>query len=88
MVATKGIGLRTSQKGIKAQMHGRPGRSPWHAMPCQRPLGLAAASPPAVAPLIMMFPFRVDADGNNRTEVINCHHCNSLILMINGDDDE
>ena len=51
MVATKGIGLRTSQKGIKAQMHGRPGRSPWHAMPCQRPLGLAAASPPASAPL-------------------------------------
>ena len=37
---------------IKAQMLGRPGRSPWHATPCQMPLGLAAASPPAVAPLV------------------------------------
>ena len=37
---------------IKAQMLGRPGRSPWHATPCQRPLGLAAASPPASAPLV------------------------------------
>ena len=34
---------------IKAQMLGRPGRSPWHATPCQMPLGLAAASPPAEA---------------------------------------
>ena len=32
---------------IKAKMLGRPGRSPWHATPCQRPLGLTAASPPA-----------------------------------------
>ena len=34
------------------QRLGRPGRSPWHARPCQRPLGLAAASPPASAHLV------------------------------------
>ena len=44
---------------IKAQMLGRPGRSPWLAMPCRKPLDPVVASPRASAPLVVFLLLRL-----------------------------